>query len=121
MPTYDFRNRETGEYEEHVIRMSEYDQFVKDHPELERVILTAPGFNYQSHGSASGSVTDIAAKKDKGWKEVLQKIGEQNPISQVGEDFHKKTIKQVKTQQVIEKHVKKQTKRAEEIKKKYGS
>lgn len=119
MPTYDFRNRETGEYEEHVIRMSEYDQFVKDHPELERVILTAPGFNYSTQGSTS--VTDVATKKHKGWKEVLQKIGEQNPISQVGEDFHRKSIKQVKTQQVIEKHVKKQEKRAEEIKKKYGS
>ena len=119
MPTYDFRNKETDEYEEHVLKISEYDQFIEDHPELERVILSAPSFNYSSH--AQGSVTDIAAKKDKGWKEVLQKIGEQNPISQVAEDHNQKSIKQVKTQQVIEKHVKKQDERKKEIVKKYGS
>lgn len=118
MPTYDFKNKETGEYEEHTIRMSEYDQFLEDHPELVRVILSAPSFNYSSH--AQGSVTDIAAKKHKGWKEVLQKIGEQNPISQVAEDHNQKSIKQVKTQQVIEKHVKKQQKRKEEIIRKYS-
>jgi uncharacterized protein (UPF0333 family) len=118
MPTYDFKNKKTGEYEEHTLRMSEYDQFIEDHPELQRVILTAPQFNYQSH--TQGSVTDLAVKKDKGWKEVLQKIGEQNPISQVAEDHNQKSIKQVKTQQVIEKHVKKQEARKKEIVKKYG-
>src|SRR5210317_1613963 len=118
MPTYDSRNRETGEYEEHIIRMSEYDQFVEDHPELERVILSAPSMNYSSH--AQGSVTDIAAKKDGGWKEVLQKIGEQNPISEVGEDFHRKSIKQIKTTEVVNKHADKQAKRKAEIIKKYS-
>lgn len=117
MPTYNFKNNETGEYEEHFMKISELDQFMEDHPELEKVILSAPNFNYSSH--AQGSVTDIAAKKDKGWKEVLQKIGEQNPISQVAEDHNQKSIKQVKTQQVIEKHVKKQTKRKEELVKRY--
>lgn len=108
MPNYDFRNKETGEIEEHTLKIAEYDKFVEEHPELERVILSAPGFNKSSH--AFGSVTDIAAKKDKGWKEVLQKIADQNPISQVGDDFRKKTIKEVKTTEVINKHVKKQEK-----------
>jgi hypothetical protein len=90
------------------MKMSEYDKFKEDHPELERVIVTAPKLNYSSH--SQGSVTDIAAKKDGGWKEVLQKIGRANPISEVGDKFHKKGIKEIKTTQVIEKHVKKQEK-----------
>lgn len=119
MPTYDFKNKKTGEYEEHHMKISELDQFMEDNPDLVKVILSAPKVNYSSH--AQGSVSDIAAKKDKGWKEVLQKIGEQNPISQVAEDHNQKSIKQVKTQQVIEKHVKKQEERKKEIIKKYGS
>lgn len=118
MPTYDFRHKKTGEYVEHHMKISDLDQFMEDNPDLEKVILSAPKVNYASH--AQGSVTDIAAKKDKGWKEVLQKIGEQNPISQVAEDHNQKSIKQVKTQQVIEKHVKKQQKRKEELIKKYS-
>lgn len=112
MPTYEFRNKKTGKIEEHQIRISEYDQFKEDHPELERVILSVPSFNYSSH--AQGSVTDIAAKKDGGWKEVLQKIGRANPISDIGDRFHKKGIKEVKTQQIIEKHVKRQEKQRAE-------
>jgi hypothetical protein len=108
MPTYEFRNRKTGKIVEHQMKMSEYDKFKEDHPELERVIVTAPKLNYASH--SQGSVTDIAAKKDGGWKEVLQKIGRANPISEVGDKFHKKGIKEIKTTQVIEKHVKKQEK-----------
>jgi hypothetical protein len=119
MPTYDFKNKKTGEYEEHHMKISELDQFMEDNPDLVKVILSAPKVNYSSH--AQGSVSDIAAKKDKGWKELLQKNGEQKPISQVAEDHNQKSIKQVKTQQVIEKHVKKQTERKKEIIKKYGS
>lgn len=107
MPTYEFRNKNTGEIEEHVIKMSEYDQFKEDHPELERVIVSAPLVTRISTG-AQGSVTDIAAKKDGGWKEVLQKIGRANPLSDVGDRFHKRGIKELKTTEVINKHVKKQ-------------
>jgi len=93
--------------------MSEYDQFKADHPELERVVLSAPLVSRLSSG-ATGTVTDIAAKKDGGWKEVLQKIGRANPISEVGEKFHRKGIKEIKTSQVIDKHVKKQEKQRAE-------
>lgn len=107
MPTYTFRNRKTGKVTEHQIRISEYDQFKADHPELERVILEAPQVSKVS-SHAQGSVTDIAAKKDGGWKEVLQKIGRANPLSDVGDRFHRRSIKELKTTEVINKHVKKQ-------------
>jgi hypothetical protein len=42
MPTYEFRNVETGEIVERVMRMSEYDDFVKNNPHLERFFSAAP-------------------------------------------------------------------------------
>ena len=44
MPTYDFRNKETGEVTEHIMRISQLDQFKADHPELEKVIISGIGF-----------------------------------------------------------------------------
>ena len=37
---YDFLNKDTGEYENHSMLLCERDQFIKDHPELEQVILS---------------------------------------------------------------------------------
>ena len=36
MPTYKFRNTETGEVTEHVMRIAELDKFKEDNPVLER-------------------------------------------------------------------------------------
>ena len=103
MPTYTFVNMETEQIEEHKMRMSEYDQFVKDNPNLERVILESPAFSY------SGAAGDFGSKKpDDTWKEVLQRIGEKNPGSPLDEAVNRKSIKRIKTEQVLDKHLKKQ-------------
>jgi hypothetical protein len=36
MPTYKFRNTETGEVTEHMLKISELDQFKENNPTLER-------------------------------------------------------------------------------------
>jgi hypothetical protein len=36
MPTYTFRNKDTGEIFDHVMRMSEYDDYMKNNPHVER-------------------------------------------------------------------------------------
>lgn len=36
MPTYQFKNIETNEIEEHVMRVAELDEFKKNNPNLER-------------------------------------------------------------------------------------
>lgn len=36
MPTYTFRNKDTGEIFEHVMKMSEYDDYMKSNPSIER-------------------------------------------------------------------------------------
>lgn len=45
MPTYDFKNLETGEIVTHVMKMSELDAFKESNPQLERHISTTPGIS----------------------------------------------------------------------------
>lgn len=111
MPTYTFRNKKTGKTKEYTMRISEYDQFKADHPELER-IQDSVGIAFHTRGNRT--VTEIAAQKDKGWGEVLAKIGQQNPHSELNAQYTKnKSIKKIKTEQVVEKHAKIQAKQAE--------
>jgi hypothetical protein len=75
MPTYVFRNKETGEQFEKVMKMSELDSFGLDNPQLETVIQTV----------AFGDPTKLSStrKFDSGFKEVLQKIHERSPGSEL--------------------------------------
>ena len=110
MPVYTFRNRKTGKTREYEIRLADYDQFKADHPELERII-EAPSLAFHARGFKT--VTEQAAKKDPGWGEVLAKIGQQNPHSDLNSNFTRnKTIKKIKTETIVEKHAKIQAKQA---------
>jgi hypothetical protein len=75
MPTYVFRNKETGEQFEQVMRMSELDPFRAENPHLETVIQSV----------AFGDPTKLTTtrKFDSGFKEVLQKIHERSPGSEL--------------------------------------
>lgn len=73
MPTYEFRNKETGEVTEHIMRISEREQFIKENPHLEQTITSAPAF----------AGDHITIRKDTGFKEVLQRIHEKTPGSQL--------------------------------------
>ena len=37
MPTYEFKNKKTGEIEEYLLSFSQVDDFKKDNPHLERI------------------------------------------------------------------------------------
>lgn len=69
MPTYEFRNKETGEVIERFMSMSSREQFLLDNPHLEQTMTKAP--------AVAGD--HIVIKKDTGFKEVLQKINERTP------------------------------------------
>ena len=76
MPTYEFRNIQTGEVTEHIMKISELDEFKSKNPNLERTITQAPAFGDPTKLSAS-------RKYDTGFKEVLQRIHEKTPGSQL--------------------------------------
>jgi len=75
MPTYVFRNKETGEQFEKIMKISELDTFREENPQLETVIQAV----------AFGDPTKLSStrKFDTGFKEVLQRIHEKTPGSQL--------------------------------------
>jgi hypothetical protein len=75
MPTYVFRNKETGEQFEKIMKISELDSFRNENPQLETVIQSV----------AFGDPTKMTStrKFDTGFKEVLQRIHEKTPGSQL--------------------------------------
>lgn len=75
MPTYVFENKETGERFEKIMKMSELDEFRENNPQLQTVIQSV----------AFGDPTKMSStrKFDTGFKEVLQRIHEKTPGSQL--------------------------------------
>ena len=94
MPNYTFEDTNTGEVHEMTMRISERDEFVKDNPHMKQLITGAPMVV-----SGWGGI-----KTDDGFKEVLSKAAEAHPNSPLGERYGKKSIKDIKTQEVVNKH-----------------
>jgi hypothetical protein len=95
---YTFKHKRSGKIVSYEMKLSEYDAFKENNPELERYHESAPRMNYRGGSDF---------KMDNGWKEVLSKIGEQNPSSRIADEYVRKSNKQVKTKQVLDKHLKK--------------
>lgn len=71
MPTYAWKNKETGEITENVMKIAELDAYKEANPHLERYITTAP---------TMGDPVRLGLRKpDAGFKEVLQKISDRTP------------------------------------------
>ncbi len=64
MPTYCFRNNETGEVHEEMMKMDDREKYLKDHPELTQV-LEMPQI-------VSG--TDGLRKPDDSFRDILRNI-----------------------------------------------
>tara|TARA_B100000768_G_C11245965_1_gene361787 strand:+ start:214 stop:519 length:306 start_codon:yes stop_codon:yes gene_type:complete len=96
MPLYDFLNNETGEVEEHNMSYTKLDQFKADNPHLKQQILEAP-MTVGGHGDR--------VKVDGGFSDVLQKIASTNIDSPMGERYHRKDTKEVKTREIVKKHL----------------
>jgi L-lysine 2,3-aminomutase len=68
MPTYCFRNNDTGEVHEEMIKMDDREQYLKDHPELTQV-LEMPQI-------VSG--TDGLRKPDDSFRDILRNINKKH-------------------------------------------
>ena len=92
MPTYQFKNNTTGVEWEKFMGMSEVDDYKKENDCS--IIIT--GVNI-----VGGQGDNIDAKTDSGWKDVLSKISEAHPRSelakQYGYIFNRVFIRQQKT------------------------
>ena len=73
MPTYEFRDKTTGAVHEKFLSFKGKDEYLAQNPHLEQTLTSAPAF-----------VGDhVVIKKDTGFKEVLQRIHEKTPGSQL--------------------------------------
>ena len=94
MPTYEFLNKETGQFEDHFMSYTKLDEFKKNNPHLLQQI-SAPNI-VGGHGDR--------VKTDDGFKEVLSKIGDAHPGSEVHAKHGSKDIKREKSVATIKKH-----------------
>jgi len=98
---YDFKNVKTGEVKEYSMSWKDLDQFKKNNPDLQQQI-GAPNMITRRDG-------DVLKKAGAGWNEVLQKVGESHPGSEVAKKNIRRTAKQVKTEAIVKKHAALQT------------
>ena len=75
MPTYVFKNTETGEIFEKNLKMSEFDNYKVQNPTHQRY------YDSDNVPAMADPVRVGVRKPDSGFKEVLQKIHEKTPGS----------------------------------------
>ena len=97
MPTYRFRRKNGKEFEK-VMMIAEMEEYRKKHPNLELCLPTT--FNIVS------GVGSIDSKTSSGWKDVLGKISEAHPGSELSKQYGKRSTKDIKVQSILEKHKK---------------
>jgi hypothetical protein len=95
MPTYDFLNTETGELVEYQMSWRDLEDFRLNNPHLKQQI-SAPNL--------VGGTGD-RVKPDSGFNEVMSKIASNNIDTPLGERYHRKSAKEVKTRDTIQKHI----------------
>jgi len=93
MPLYTFRDTDSGYEFEEFFTFSEKDEFLKENPSIVQVI-GAPNI-------VSG-ISGITHKNDSGFNDLMNRIGNANPHSPLGEKYGNKGIKEAKTRQAVD-------------------
>ena len=95
MPTYRFYNKKTKEEYTDLMSISEMEKFIqKKHIKL----LPPTQLNIVS------STGSLDSKTDNGWKEVLSKVSEAHPASNLASQYGKKSVKDTQVDRVIKTH-----------------
>ena len=98
MPTYRFFNTKTDKEWEELMTISEMEEFTKK----KHIKLLIP-----TKLNIVSSVGNVDSKTDSGWKDVLSKISEAHPKSNLAQQYGKKSVKDTQIDRVIDKHRKK--------------
>ena len=97
MPTYDFRNKDTGEVFEEMMGISAKEEYLKDNPHIEQIFTKFPA-------TARGSDKwNPANNRDEGWNENLARIAEANPNSALAEKVGGRKTKDAKINDIVRK------------------
>jgi hypothetical protein len=95
MPIYTFRNKKTNKEFTEMMTISEMEVYMKKNKHITQVPQVL---------NIVAGVSGTSYKTDNGWKENLSRIAEAHPNSPLGQQYNKKTIKQVKTEQALAKN-----------------
>jgi len=101
MPTYQFVDTKTNEEFEIFMTWTKREEYLKENPHVQPLV-SAPAII-----SGTGSYQ----KAPSGFSEVLSKVAEAHPTSPLAEKVGGRSIKDVRTREVVKKHVEKITKR----------
>ena len=93
MPTYSFRNNDTGEEWEEFFTISGKEEFLEKNKHIQQL---------PSLISIVGGVGGI--KNDSGWGDNMSRIAEAHPGSPLARRYGKKSTKDINTRQVLKKH-----------------
>jgi hypothetical protein len=94
MPIYEFRLKETGEVFEEFFNYQQKIEFLEDNPDIEEII----GAPHLISGIAG-----VTHKTDSGFNDLLNRIGNANPHSPLGQQHGDKDIKSTKIREAVNK------------------
>ena len=100
MPIYTFENIKTGKVYDDMMSIAEKETFLKKNKHIKQRLTS---LNISSGVRGMGGM-----KNDGGWKDNLSRIADAHPNSALAHQHKKRSIKEVKTQQVVEKHRRRQ-------------
>ena len=95
MPTYRFYNSKTKKEYTDLMSISDMEELIKK----KHIKLLPP-----TQLNIVSSVGTIDGKTDSGWKEVMSKISEAHPKSELAKRYGKKSVKDTQIERVIKKH-----------------
>jgi len=92
MPTYTFQDETTGELFDEIMSYSEKVDFLNQNP------------TYKSILNSLNIVAGVGGiRNDDGWTEVLQKVSEAHPSSELASRYDRKSATEVKTENAVAK------------------
>ena len=95
MPIYTFKDKKTGKEFDEMMSIAEMEDYLSKNKHITQVLK---GLNIIS------GVSGVSFKNDGGWKDNLSRIAEAHPNSPLAERYGKKTTKEIKTKQALEKN-----------------
>ena len=101
MPIYTFENTKTGEVYDDMMSIADMEKFLKKNKHIKQRLTTK---------NISSGVQGVNMKNDGGWKDNLSRIAEAHPTSPLADQHRRRSIKEVKTAQVMAKHRKRRGK-----------
>lgn len=103
MPTYTLEDKETGEQHDVLMTWDDLQEYKKGNPHLKQVIVGGPAIT-----SGVGNRTNLGGSG--GFNEMLSKVADAHPRSELAKNVRRRSAKEVKTDEIIKKHVDMQSK-----------